>query len=191
MSENTNNHNDIIAAIDVGTNSFHIIIATVNEKRLLRILSRDKEMVRLGSGGKDMKVLSLSSINRGIETLKRFRIMAEYNHATIKAIGTSALREAENRETFVSLAEQNTGIHVEVISGFEEGRLIYMGALHALPILSQKALVIDIGGGSTETTIGVLGQVEYVHSAKLGAIRLTQRFFPEGMVSEKTLHNTN
>ncbi len=177
----------LIMAIDLGTNSFHAIIGSVNSKGILKIHSKDKDQVRLGSGATDMKQLHSDSIKRGIQAMKKFSAMSEKAGSTIKAIGTSALREAENRDDFIEKVAFATGIHVEVVSGYEEGRLIYVGAVHALPILTKKALIIDIGGGSTETAIGVLGEVSYVHSAKLGSIRLTQRFFPNGIANEQSI----
>ncbi|MBS1536686.1 MAG: Ppx/GppA family phosphatase [Bacteroidetes bacterium] len=173
----------LIAAIDVGTNSFHLVIASVNEKGILQLHSRAKEMVRLGSGSGDMKLLSSDAIERGIDTLKRFAIMAKKVKAPIRAIATSAVREAVNKEEFVRKVFEQTGIQIEVVSGLEEGRLIYVGALHALPILSKRVLVIDIGGGSTETVIGLKGEHQFIHSAKLGAIRLSQRFFKEDVTT--------
>lgn len=167
----------LIGAIDVGTNSFHLVIASVNSRGALRIHSRDKEMVRLGSSGNDMKYLSEEAIERGVEALKRFAEMAKKEDAVIRAIATSAVREALNRDEFLEKAFKETGIRVEVVSGMEEGRLIYIGAIHSLPILHKRAMTIDIGGGSTETTIGLEGNIEYVHSAKLGAIRLAKKFF--------------
>lgn len=169
----------LIAAIDVGTNSFHLVIASVNDKGILQIHSRAKEMVRLGSGSGDMKVLSFDAMERGVDALRRFAEMAKKVKAPIRAIATSAMREADNRDEFVHQVVEQTGIQIEVVSGMEEGRLIYVGALHALPILSKRSLVIDIGGGSTETVIGLKGEHQYIHSAKLGSIRLSQRFFNE------------
>jgi exopolyphosphatase / guanosine-5'-triphosphate,3'-diphosphate pyrophosphatase len=169
-----------IAAIDVGTNSFHMVIASVTSKGQLRIHSRDKEMVRLGLSANDMKYLSEAAIERGVKTLKRFIVAAQKENAIIRPIATSAVREALNKDEFVERVERETGIHIDVVSGSEEGRLVYMGVIHALPIISKRVLLSDIGGGSTETTIGVNGHVEFVHSAKLGTIRLTQRFFSNG-----------
>jgi exopolyphosphatase/guanosine-5'-triphosphate,3'-diphosphate pyrophosphatase len=180
MKQNPVRTSPLIAAIDLGTNSFHAIIASVNTKGILRIHSREKEMVRLGSGAKDMKYLAPDAMERGVQAMRRFGTMAKKAGATVRAIGTSALREAENRDEFVEKVAYATGIHVEVVSGIEEGRLIYVGALHALPILSKRTLIIDIGGGSTETAIGADGDAVFVHSAKLGSIRMTQRFFPDG-----------
>ena len=154
MIEQKNDSLGRIAAIDVGTNSFHAVIASVTEKGSLRILSREKEMVRLGDATTDFKQISDLAMERGLKAMKRFSIMARKSNSQIRAIGTSALREAENKDFFIALVERETGIHIDVISGLEEARLIYVGAMHALPIITQKALVIDIGGGSTESVIG-------------------------------------
>jgi exopolyphosphatase/guanosine-5'-triphosphate,3'-diphosphate pyrophosphatase len=188
MLETQNDSLDRIAAIDVGTNSFHAIIASVTDKGSLRILSREKEMVRLGDATTDFKHISDQAMERGLRAMKRFSIMAKKSDAHIRAIGTSALREAENKDFFISLIEKETGIHIDVITGIEEARLIYVGALHALPIITQKALVIDIGGGSTESVIGQFGKIHHIHSAKLGSLRLTKRFFPDGIVTSERVN---
>ena len=182
IEQNTDNQHRI-AAIDVGTNSIHAIIASVTEKGSLRILSREKDMVRLGDSMSDRKSISDEAMERALKAMKRFSIMANKSEAQIRAIGTSALREAENKDVFISLIERQTGIHIDIISGIEEARLIYVGAMHALPIITQKALVIDIGGGSTESVIGQFGTMHHIHSAKLGSLRLTKLFFPDGIVT--------
>lgn len=169
---------DLIAAIDVGTNSFHMVIASVSSRGVLRTHAREREMVRLGASAGDMKKLSTDAMLRGVATLKRFALQAQERGAHVRAVATSAVREAQNREEFVDMVRDETGIRVEVVSGIEEGRLIYLGALHALPMLTTRTLVIDIGGGSTETVVGVDGLPTYVHSAKLGHIRMMKRFFP-------------
>ncbi len=177
----------LITAIDVGTNSFHAIVASVNEEGVFTIHSRAKENVRLGESVSDMKYLSDEAMKRGIEAMKRFSMMAEAANAPIRAIGTSAMREALNRDEFVRRVQEETGVAIEVISGNEEARLIYLGVLQALPILNSKTLVIDVGGGSTETIVGYRGEMLYGHSAKLGAIRLTRRFFGDDKVTPKAL----
>lgn len=174
----------LIAAIDVGTNSFHMVIASVSTRGVLRIHSRDKEMVRLGSSAGDIKRLTPEAITRGVQTLKRFVTVARQHGAEVRAVATSATREALNRDEFIDRVRRECGIDIEVVAGSEEGRLIYLGALHALPILTKRALVIDIGGGSTETVIGYQGEVAYVHSAKLGHIRLSKRFFPDSVITD-------
>lgn len=166
-----------LAAIDLGTNSFHLVIADTNPDGSFTIVESEKEMVRLGESGNDMKVLAPDALDRGINALRRFRtIIAARNASTIKAVATSAMREAENRDKFIQRARAEAGIEVEVISGFEEGRLIYLGALQAVSAFEKRVLLIDIGGGSAEYVIGEKGQVKYVNSLKLGAIRLTRKF---------------
>ncbi len=177
----------LVTAIDVGTNSFHAVVASVSPKGVFTIHSRDKDNVRLGESTSDMKYITPEAMERGIIAMKRFAGMAAQAKAPVRAIGTSAMREALNRDEFVQRVREATGIEIEVVSGNEEARLIYLGVLQALPILDTKALVIDIGGGSTETIVGLRGEMLYGHSAKLGAIRLTRRFFSEERLSTKAI----
>ncbi|MFC2131693.1 Ppx/GppA phosphatase family protein [Bacteroidota bacterium] len=170
-----------IAAIDVGTNSFHLVIVSVDHRGILHTHYREKEVVRLGCCAKDMKELKTDAMERGVAALNRFALLANAEKAEISAVATSAVREAQNKDEFLKKVKNETGIDIEVISGNEEGRLIYQGIIHALPVENQKTLVIDIGGGSTETVIGHLGEIKFIHSEKLGAIRLTQGFFPNGI----------
>lgn len=166
-----------IAAIDVGTNSIHMIIARVGEGNALEVLSRDREVVRLGQTGGDIKHLASDAIARGVEVMERFVTMAEHHGAYIRAVGTSAVREALNREEFLHAVEERTGIRIEVIAGEEEARLIYVGVIHGLPLVTKKLCICDIGGGSTEVAIGKHGMLDFVRSDKVGAIRLTEQFF--------------
>jgi len=166
----------VIAAVDVGTNSFHLVVGTVNNRGILNIFFREKEMVRLGSSSGDMKYILPEAMERGVRTMSHFRELAQIKDAQFIAVATSAVREALNKDEFLNKVKDATGIDIQVISGVEEARLIYIGALHALPILNRQALVVDIGGGSTETIIGKDGKNVYVNSAKLGAIRLTKAF---------------
>jgi len=165
------------AAIDIGTNSIHLLVARALDGTRFEVIDREKEMVRLGSGSGDMKVLEPDAIARGIEALQRFRQVAEISGATIHAVATSAVREAENRDVFLDRARNEAGIEVEVISGVEEARLIHLGVLQAVPVFDQQVLLIDIGGGSTELVLGRAGRVLEARSLKLGTIRLTERFF--------------
>jgi exopolyphosphatase/guanosine-5'-triphosphate,3'-diphosphate pyrophosphatase len=166
---------ETLAAIDIGTNSVHLVVARVDEHRI-EVVEREREMVRLGSSASDMKRLSPAAITRGIEALVRFRQVAAIHGATVRAVATSAVREADNRAVFIERARAE-GIDVEVISGFEEARLIHLGVLQAVPVFDKKALVCDIGGGSTELIVGTQGDILTARSLKIGAIRLTRRFF--------------
>jgi exopolyphosphatase/guanosine-5'-triphosphate,3'-diphosphate pyrophosphatase len=116
-------------------------------------------------------------MQRAIEVLKRFRATADSFGATIQALATSAVREAENQEEFIRRVKEETGIRVDVVSGTEEARFIYLGVLQALPVFSKKILLIDLGGGSTEFLIGKGRSISYSNSLKLGAVRLTRGFF--------------
>ena len=176
-----------IAAIDIGTNSVHLVIARPIEGGSPEILTRDKTTVRLGSGGRDMKRLAPDAMERAVEALGRCRQLAEAHDATIVAVATSAVREAENRAEFIRAAHERAGVRVNVISGVEEARLIHLGALGAVPAADRRHLVIDIGGGSTEFARGDSTVPELTRSLKLGHIRLTDRFFPDGKVTKKAV----
>jgi exopolyphosphatase/guanosine-5'-triphosphate,3'-diphosphate pyrophosphatase len=165
-----------IAAIDIGTNSFHLLVARPSGNNRFDVVDREKEVVRLGSGSGDMKALAPDAVDRGIAALGRFRQVADANDAEVIAIATSAVREAENRAEFLRRAESEAGVHVEVVTGAEEARLIHLGVLQAVPVFERRHLVVDIGGGSTELVLGEGPDVIEARSLKLGAIRITERF---------------
>ncbi len=171
---------DVLAAIDIGTNSVHLVVARVVDGERFEVVEREKEMVRLGSSAGDMKRLSRPAMQRGIEALTRFRQVAEVHDARLTAVATSAVRESENRDVFIDRAWTEAGVHVDVISGFEEARLIHLGVLQAVPVFDRRLLLCDIGGGSTELLLGKQGEVLASRSVKLGALRLTHRFFAGG-----------
>ncbi|MBI5403881.1 MAG: Ppx/GppA family phosphatase [Ignavibacteriae bacterium] len=179
--------NKILAAIDIGTNSFHLVVAKVDDKGIMKVLTRDKEVVRLGKSSTDMKYISEQAMQRGISTLKRFRLICDSFRAEIRAVATSATREALNKEEFITRVFEATEIRIEVVSGFEEARLIYLGVLQALPVYKEKILLIDIGGGSTEFLIGEKGNVLYANSIKVGAVRLTEKYFSEGKFRKENI----
>jgi exopolyphosphatase/guanosine-5'-triphosphate,3'-diphosphate pyrophosphatase len=166
-----------LAAIDLGTNSFHIIIVKVKPDGTFESLGKEKESVRLGGGSPTEDIITPDAIERGMKCLKRFKGLADIQNAEIRAVATSALREAKNRDIFLDRAEKELGLHIEIISGFEEARLIYFGILQGLPVYDKRILMVDIGGGSTELLIAKKGEVEFAISLKLGAVRLTNKFF--------------
>ena len=176
-----------VAAIDIGTNSFHLVVARPAGNNRFEILARDKEVVRLGSASGDMKELHPDAIERGVATLGRFRRVADTFGAQVHAVATSAVREAENREDFLEAALAKANVKIEVISGVEEARLIHLGVLQAVPVFDRQVLVIDIGGGSTEFIVGLGGDVLSARSLKVGAIRLTERFFRKEPVKKKAV----
>jgi exopolyphosphatase/guanosine-5'-triphosphate,3'-diphosphate pyrophosphatase len=169
---------DTLAAIDVGTNSLHLVVARVTGHDRFEVVESEKEMVRLGHGGGDMKVLSDDAIGRAVTALTRFRQIADSHQARVRTVATSATREALNHEVFLRRAREVAGVEVEVISGVEEARLIHLGVLQAVPVFDRRLLLCDIGGGSTELVLGHRGAVLASRSLKLGAVRLTDRFFP-------------
>ena len=173
---------EIRAAIDLGTNSFHLVVARVEPDGHFDVLDREKEVVRLGSGAGVMRILTPEAIERGIAALGRFRRIADGYGATIDAVATSALREALNRDDFLRRARDEVGIDVDIVSGVEEARLIHLGVIQFVPLLEERILVIDIGGGSTELVVGEGTDVLIARSLKLGSIRLTDRFFPDGEI---------
>jgi exopolyphosphatase/guanosine-5'-triphosphate,3'-diphosphate pyrophosphatase len=177
---------DLLAALDLGTNSFHLVVARVRGTGY-DVVTREKETIRLGHGGGDMKELSVDAMDRGIGALARMQRIAESFGATIRAVATSAVREADNAEVFIARARREAGVEVEVISGLEEARLIHLGVLQATDAYDTRLIGIDIGGGSTEVFVGERGELLTARSFKLGAVRLTDRFFPAGMVTPRAV----
>jgi exopolyphosphatase/guanosine-5'-triphosphate,3'-diphosphate pyrophosphatase len=173
-----------IAAIDIGTNSIHTVLARALDQGRYEVLTREKATVRLGSGGGDMDTLDDDAIDRGIAALARAAQLAADRNALVVAVATSAVREASNRSVFIRRASEEAGVSVEVISGVEEARLIHLGVLGALPVFDRPHALIDIGGGSTEVLYGTGDEVAASRSFKLGAIRTTRRFFPDGLFGE-------
>ncbi|MDE0138225.1 MAG: Ppx/GppA phosphatase family protein [bacterium] len=171
-----------LAAIDVGTNSVHMVIARPVDGGTPEVLAREKVSVRLGQGATDMKHLHRDAIERAVAALTEFRHIADAYGAEVVAVATSAVREAENRTDFQRRVRDETGVAVEVISGVEEARLIHLGALSAVPAAGRPHLVLDIGGGSTELIVSTGTEPHLVRSVKLGHIRLTDRFFPGGII---------
>jgi exopolyphosphatase/guanosine-5'-triphosphate,3'-diphosphate pyrophosphatase len=175
------------AAIDIGTNSFHMVVARGLPDGGFEVITTQKEMVRLGQGSGEMKQLADDAIDRGVAALARMAAVAATHDAEVAAVATSATREAENRHVFIDRALDETGIKVEVISGHEEARLIHLGVLQALPVFDKRLLLADIGGGSTELLLGHGSSIIEARSTKLGAIRLTERFFADGKASAKSI----
>ena len=171
-----------LAAIDVGTNSVHMVIARPVDGGTPEVLAREKVSVRLGQGATDMKHLARDAIERALAALTEFRHIADAYGAEVVAVATSAVREAENRRDFQQRVRDETGVAVEVIPGTEEARLIHLGALSAVPAAGRPHLVLDIGGGSTELIVSTGTEPQLVRSVKLGHIRLTDRFFPGGII---------
>src|SRR6476661_7697681 len=166
-----------IAAIDIGTNSIHMIVVQVRPDLSFEVIDREKDMVRLGAGGLDGRSLSPAAIATALQTLTKFRRLAESHKVDeILAAATSAIREADNGGDFIAEVAKRTGIRIRVISGDEEARLIHIAAVYGVHMGGSPAVVIDIGGGSVEVTLGTASHLSHAKSFKLGVIRLTERF---------------
>jgi exopolyphosphatase/guanosine-5'-triphosphate,3'-diphosphate pyrophosphatase len=166
-----------IAAIDIGSNSIHMIVVQVRPDLSFEVIDREKDMVRLAAGGLDGRNLTPTAMAAGIQTLAKFRRLADSHKVDeIVAAATSATREAENGGDFMAEVERQTGIHIRVISGTEEARLIHLAAGYGVDVGGSTAVVIDIGGGSVEITLGTATQLTAGRSFKAGVIRLTERF---------------
>jgi exopolyphosphatase/guanosine-5'-triphosphate,3'-diphosphate pyrophosphatase len=166
-----------IAAIDIGTNSIHMIVVQVRPDLSFEVIDREKEMVRLGAGGLDGRALTPEAMHAALQVLSKFRRLAESHKVDeVIAVATSATREAENGGEFLQTVTQQTGIRPRVISGTEEARLIHLAAVYGVSVPGDVAVVIDIGGGSVEVTRGAGPAIELGRSFKLGVIRLTERF---------------
>jgi exopolyphosphatase/guanosine-5'-triphosphate,3'-diphosphate pyrophosphatase len=162
-----------LCIVDLGTNSFHAAIVDAYAHRSFDVLDKVKEVVHLGSGG---NVLTEEAVERATRALERIRLVAEgWQVHEYRAYATSAIREAENGGAFVEHVRRRVGIHVRPIEGEREARLIYEGVRRAVS-LEQPALVVDIGGGSTELIIGDAEAQSRAASFKVGAARMTSRF---------------
>ena len=165
-----------IAVIDLGTNTFHILVAKANEDAA-EILHREKVAVKIGEGGINEQIIIEEAQNRAIAALKHFKEVCErYGVREIYATATSAIRNASNRAEITDKIFRETGIHVKVISGEEEAELIYSGVKKALNLNKEKSLIMDIGGGSVEFLIADDVQSYYKQSFEIGAQRLLDLF---------------
>lgn len=179
---------DRFAAIDIGTNSFHLIIVEVSEGGKLKLLDREREFLRLGSElGEDLSFISEKEIAKAISVLKNFSKLVNFHKAKLRAVSTSAVREAKNKNEFIQTVFEQTGIKVETIEGTEEAKLIFLGMKNALPINDKAVLGIDIGGGSTEFIYGVNGSSVFTESVKIGAVRLSKKFFPDFIITDSAV----
>src|SRR5436190_8273440 len=184
-----------IAAIDIGTNSLHMIVVQVRPDFSFEVIDREKEMVRLGAGGLDGRALTPEAMHAALQVLSKFRRLAESHRVDeIVAVATSATREAENGAEFLKAITERTGIRPRVISGTEEARFIHLAAVYGVGVPGDVAVVVDIGGGSVEITRGAGSNAELGRSFKLGVIRLTERFIksdPLAPRDERKLLNHN
>lgn len=173
----------LIAAIDLGSNSFHMVLAKTDNHEI-RILERLGDKVQLAAGIDETRQLSEEAMVRGLDCLRRFaQLTACLPEGSVRIVGTNALREARNRSVFIRRAEEVLGHQVEVVSGREEARLIYLGVSHSIADTPGKRLVADIGGGSTEFIIGQRFEPLLRESLQMGCVSFTQRYFRDGKIT--------
>lgn len=178
---------ELVASVDLGSNSFHLIVCRVHDGQLI-VVDRLREMVRLAGGIDDEKNLSPEAQQRALDCLTRFgQRLRELPHYAVRAVGTNTLRSAHNATEFIEQAETCLGHPIEVISGVEEARLIYLGVAQSLASDHSRRLVIDIGGGSTEMIIGEDFSPQFLDSLHMGCVSISQRFFADGKINAKTL----
>ena len=178
----------VVAFIDIGTNSVRLLLVRINPNGSYLPLTKQKETVRLGDKEFIDKIIQPKAIERAVVVCKKFMELARaYGAEEVLAVATSATRDASNKVQLLEMLKREANLEVCTISGNEEARLIYLGVSSGLRLGHSKALFIDIGGGSTEVSIGDQTNCDFLHSFNLGAIRLTNMFLPDekGPVSEE------
>jgi exopolyphosphatase/guanosine-5'-triphosphate,3'-diphosphate pyrophosphatase len=173
-----------IAVIDLGTNTFNLLIVDIGEDQGYKILYNNKLPVKLGKSGIDKKEIRPDAITRGLNALERhLQTIGEYQVEKTYAFATSAIRSARNGDQFVKLAKQRCGIDVEIINGEREAELIYYGVKQAVKLTEEKVLILDIGGGSNEFIIADKNTIFWKKSYPLGVARLLSKFKPSDPIS--------
>jgi exopolyphosphatase/guanosine-5'-triphosphate,3'-diphosphate pyrophosphatase len=164
------------ALIDLGTNTFNLMIADIDAAGLIHVIHSEKEGVALGMGGIHENRLAEDAIDRAVACLLRYKKQCElHGVSAIRAIGTSAIRDAYNRSELIDRVASETGIHIEVITGLEEAQLIYRGVHQTMPF-GDSALIMDIGGGSTEFILANDKGLLAMESFNIGVSRIYQQF---------------
>lgn len=180
---------EVIAAVDLGSNSFHMIVGELRHGQLA-IIDRIRETVRLSEGLDRTGFLIPEAKERALRCLSRFGQRLHDMHASsVRTAGTSALRRARDSAAFLKNAEQALGHPIEVISGIEEARLIYKGVSESLPPNEGLRLVLDIGGGSTELILGQGRNPKALESITMGCVSVTESFFDAGRIDRKSFEN--
>jgi exopolyphosphatase/guanosine-5'-triphosphate,3'-diphosphate pyrophosphatase len=178
---------DIVAAVDLGSNSFHMIVARIGDGHL-HVIDRLKEMVRLGEGLTAERDLNPEVAARALACLERFgQRVRDMPLGSVRAVGTNTLRQLRTDDPFVTQAEAALGHPIDVIAGREEARLIYLGVAHGLAAGTERRLVVDIGGGSTELIVGEQFSPRLRESLHMGCVSMSRRHFADGRISAKAM----
>jgi exopolyphosphatase / guanosine-5'-triphosphate,3'-diphosphate pyrophosphatase len=175
----------LVAAVDLGSNSFHLIVAELQGAEI-RVIDRLREMLRFGSGLDTQGRITALAARRALACLRRFgQRLQTLKAGQVRAVGTNTLRKARNAKEFLKRAESALGHPIEIISGVEEARLIYRGVTSVLPAGDERRLVVDIGGGSTELIIGRGSQPRVMESLFMGCVSMTDTYFPKPVVTRR------
>ncbi len=178
---------DVLAAVDLGSNSFHLVVARYTHGQLV-IIDRLREMVRLAAGVEENGRIDKEVAARALGCLQRFgQRLRDMRADSVRVVGTNALRVAHRKQAFLERAREALGHPIEIISGMEEARLIYSGVAHTMPSEPGRRLVVDIGGGSTELIIGEGLTPLELESLQMGCVSLSERFFRDGKLSAKRM----
>jgi exopolyphosphatase/guanosine-5'-triphosphate,3'-diphosphate pyrophosphatase len=178
---------ETFAAVDLGSNSFHMIVGKLDNKQLV-IVDRLRDAVRLGGGLLPDKTLSDDAWERALDSLSRMgqRLRALPHHA-VRAVGTNTMRQIRDGGAFLRAAQDALGHPIEIIGGREEARLVYLGVAHGLAAGDETRLVVDIGGGSTEVILGNGLKARERESLFMGCVSMTRRFFDDGKISREAM----
>ncbi len=176
-----------VAAIDLGSNSFHLIVARISDDHF-QIIDNMREMVRLGAGLNEENRLDRASRQRALKCLSRFgQRLQNIPEDNVRIVGTNTLRRASNAGDFLKEAEEVVGYPIEVIAGVEEARMIYLGVSHSLANSAKKNLVVDIGGGSTEIIVGRHFEPQRMESLHMGCVSFSQLYFGDGEITPQRI----
>ena len=179
-------HGTLLAAVDIGSNSFRLEIGQLDNGHIQRVESL-KETVRLGGGLDDAHLLNQDAMQRGWECLARFaERLSGFPPPHVRAVATQTLREAANRATFLDRGSDILGVPIDVVSGPEEARLTYLGVAQLLPPSDERRLVVDIGGGSTEFILGQRFDSHAIASCPVGSVAWSRQYFADGRFSTQT-----
>ena len=172
------------AAIDLGSNSFHMVVAR-QEDNAITVIDRERDMVRLAAGLDGRNLLTPEASERALDCLARFgERLRGLKPDNVRVVGTNALRKAKNSRQFIAEAEKALGFSIEIISGVEEARLIYLGAAQTLQGDRGRRLVVDIGGGSTELIIADRSEPVFLESLYMGCVSISEKYFPGGIIDK-------
>ena len=178
---------ETFAAVDLGSNSFHMVVAKFEDGQV-RIIDRLKDMVRIASGLDSNNNLTEEAMERALLSLRQFgQRIREIPRTNVKAVGTNTLRQARNGKDFLRQARLALGHNIDIISGQEEARLVFIGVAHTFYNDDGASLVIDIGGGSTEIIIGKGFQPKVAESLYMGCVNISRRFFTDGSISGRRM----